>query len=293
MGDKIFKIALIFILIFSLLFMIYLKISDVPFTSFRQFKKYFRFLPPGVKFLIIFMIIVQFISFPFNFIEPGLLIYLFSFNPYLILEEKQYWRIITGQLLHSGFIHILGNMVQFLLFSPFFEKHVGKTLFIFYILNIMILIGFLEILFHYCLYLSIYRNHFGHLLVGFSGVVFSMFPISRYIVKNNKQVTSVPQHRRNLNRSEDSRSPSPILIDGIEIDKYVLCPYNEWISLVLTYLVMPKSSLTCHLAGIIAGNIYVLIVEKYKFTVNENFARFFNVSICIGLISYFLYYILG
>lgn len=165
-----------------------------------------NYIQRGVQYTVYLMTIIQIISHIFYqfFEEPSILFYLFSFNPYLIVEEKQYWRIITGQLFYlDANIFFCFNEFLFCLIGPIFEKQVGTTFFIFYIFIFMISIGFLEIFIHYIMFLCKFRFHFEYLNYGFSAVIFSIFPISRHISKK--------ENKNRIPKISDKKLKSPSL----------------------------------------------------------------------------------
>lgn len=280
-----------FTIIFEIIWVILiLDICKNEFKSFKGFQKYYRHLTPGVKFLISFIAIVHLFSIIFSFIESYLFIYWFSINPFFILEQKQYWRAITGQIIHTNAFHCFSNLLEFFMAAQIFEKHVGTIRFIFFINIIMITITILYVLIHYLMYLSIYDNHFGYLSVGFSGVVFSMYPIARSIIEKERR-TSIRMNLASNGRS--SPSPSPIIIFNRPYPQFISIPNIEWILLVVTSLIIPNASFLVHLLGIIVGHLYVFLFEKsYILSINEGFALIFITLFPIFVILYFISYLI-
>jgi membrane associated rhomboid family serine protease len=54
----------------------------------------------------------------------------YIFRPESILADKEYYRLITSGLLHSGWSHLLWNMVSLYLFGPILEWSLGRTYFL-------------------------------------------------------------------------------------------------------------------------------------------------------------------
>jgi membrane associated rhomboid family serine protease len=87
----------------------------------------------------------------------------YKFEVDKILINKDYKRLITAGFLHSGWSHLILNMLTLLLFSESIERYLGESLF---------LIIYLASLVGSCLFaLFIHRNHGDYSAVGASGAV--------------------------------------------------------------------------------------------------------------------------
>lgn len=47
---------------------------------------------------------------------------------YPVIENKEYWRVITAGFIHINIEHLVINVTMLTLFSTFIEQHIGKTI---------------------------------------------------------------------------------------------------------------------------------------------------------------------
>ncbi|MFP3268648.1 MAG: rhomboid family intramembrane serine protease [Desulfurococcales archaeon] len=98
---------------------------------------------PVVNEILILLNVVIFIVSYFwpSLILPGAtslddIINAFGFRPYYLLKGEMVWTIITAMFLHSGFVHLLGNMLYLYIFGDNIEAALGKLRYlVFYILS--------------------------------------------------------------------------------------------------------------------------------------------------------------
>lgn len=60
------------------------------------------------------------------FKEPSLVAKM-AFTPRRIIENKEYYRILTGGFIHAGMGHLLFNMMTLYFFGPFLELRIGSA----------------------------------------------------------------------------------------------------------------------------------------------------------------------
>ena len=90
----------------------------------------------------------------------------YSFQVDAILVRKEYKRLITSGFLHSGWMHLIFNMVTLYFFSASLESLLG--------LPVLVVLYFASLLGGNLLALFIHRNHPGYSAVGASGAISGM-----------------------------------------------------------------------------------------------------------------------
>ena len=132
-------------------------------------------LPEAVKFIIIFNIIIFIITEIFGF--KFLFFEVFGLIPRLSWESYKIWQPITYLFLHSGFFHILINMLVLWMFGKELEYRWGKNKFLFYYLITGIGSGILTIL---------YNPYSMIPIVGASGAIYGILIAYTLIYPNRK-----------------------------------------------------------------------------------------------------------
>ena len=92
------------------------------------------------------------------------------------VKDREYWRIVSSMFLHSGFLHVMNNMVMFVLFAMFMESVLGSWKFSLLYFTCGILAGVV----------SVFTNHAVN--VGASGAIFGLVGwalAQRLIYKNH------------------------------------------------------------------------------------------------------------
>ncbi|MGM0432743.1 MAG: rhomboid family intramembrane serine protease, partial [Spirochaetota bacterium] len=96
------------------------------------------------------------------------LLYYLSLVPGLVVHEQFVWQFFTYMFVHSGFSHILFNMIGLFFFGTQVERSMGSREFLlFYLLT-----GFLAGVFSFFFYLA--TGSMGVFLLGASGAVYAV-----------------------------------------------------------------------------------------------------------------------
>ncbi len=153
---------------------------------------------------------------------------LFSINPYLVIYNYEFYRIISSAFVHSGLLHIFFNMMSLLQIGTILEIQFGTLQFLVVTLWLVILSSTLYVLFSYILSLAF--NNISWLYyssVGFSGVLFSYAIIETY----------------------HSNMPTRSVFGLFEVPSKVY----PWVLLVILQIMLPNVSWLGHVSGIIVG----------------------------------------
>lgn len=132
-----------------------------------------------------------------------------------LIEDGQWWRIITSIFIHGGFIHLLFNMFSLFLFGPELEKIAGKARFI----TIYLLAGIFGNVVTFVFQEGMYAS------VGASGAIFGIFGAFAALVYYTRR--TMPQLKQII---------MPLII----------------ISVIITFL-SPNVNSASHLGGLITG----------------------------------------
>lgn len=132
-----------------------------------------------------------------------------------LIEDGQWWRIITSIFIHGGFIHVLFNMFSLFLFGPELEKIAGKARFI----TIYLLAGIFGNVATFVFQEGMYAS------VGASGAIFGIFGAFAALVYYTRR--TMPQLKQII---------MPLII----------------ISVIITFL-SPNVNIASHLGGLITG----------------------------------------
>jgi membrane associated rhomboid family serine protease len=99
----------------------------------------------------------------YAFGERGTLIQRWSFQPQRILEDGQWYRLLTAGFIHTGWWHLLFNIITLYFFGPEIERILGTLKFVLLYLGA-------EMAAH-CLTLYLHRDTPGYAAVGASGAI--------------------------------------------------------------------------------------------------------------------------
>jgi membrane associated rhomboid family serine protease len=180
-------------------------------------------------------------------------------HPLTIIQSFQrgniLWnRILLSSIIHADDYHLYYNMTSLLWKGIHLEKSLGSYSFAFLVLFSLIVSHSIMILLSYLLFVyggfSSYHSGMDSCAVGFSAVLFSL----KYVW--------------------NTISPETTNIMGMF---KVPSKYAAWIELVLISLLTPNASFIGHLAGILAGYLYlVLFVENgiYQFPIPRFITNF-------------------
>ncbi len=80
-------------------------------------------------------VIISFIAFS----QRSTLIERYSLSPYIFINQRKWYLLITSGFLHADFIHLLFNMLTFYFFAPILENTIGSLEFIIIYFGSMIL----------------------------------------------------------------------------------------------------------------------------------------------------------
>lgn len=75
------------------------------------------------------LIIINFIMFLFNYVNPYVLGYL-ALTPILVIKRMFIWQIFTYMFIHANFTHIFLNMLALFIFGVPLERRLGSTEFL-------------------------------------------------------------------------------------------------------------------------------------------------------------------
>lgn len=162
-----------------------------------------------------------------------------AIKPSNIVAGKYIWTFITSMFMHSGFFHLLINMLSLFFVGSLVEKIIGrKRYFWFYILS-----GIFAGLF-FVLMSLIFTADFGTYAVGASGALFGLIGLLMFLTPN-----------------------LPVYVMFIPIP--IKMKYAAPGMLILLWLISITGDVsignTAHLGGLVAGLIYGLFLSiKYK-----------------------------
>ncbi|MBM7705018.1 rhomboid family intramembrane serine protease [Metabacillus iocasae] len=97
-----------------------------------------------------------------------------------LIEQGEYWRLVTPIFLHSGFSHLLFNTFSLVLFAPALERLLGKSKFIFAYIGSGLIANIITFWLHPPTY-----SH-----VGSSGAIFGLLGMYIFLILYQKHVLS-------------------------------------------------------------------------------------------------------
>ena len=159
---------------------------------------------------------------------------------------RDWKRIVLSPFFHLDDLHLYYNMVSFLWKGMSIETRVGSTAMLYLISVFTVLTSATLLILDYCL--SILLNDLSYLhtcAAGFSGVIFALKVVTTYNVS--------------------SGSMSNVFLFQVPTR------IAYWVELVVIQLLLPSTSFTGHLAGIIVGLLYVKGPLK---NIMESFGRY-------------------
>ena len=131
------------------------------------------------------LIITNFIVFVISFFFRGPIISELGFRPIYLTPElfPQIYTLFTSMFIHSGFLHIFGNMLVFFFIGMAFEQRIGWKKF----LIIYLITGVCGSLAHSLLYLNSDIP-----LVGASGAIFGIMGAFAFSYPNDEVIMPIP-----------------------------------------------------------------------------------------------------
>lgn len=155
----------------------------------------------------------------------------FSFIPFLILKEGQYYRIVTSAFVHGGMFHIAMNMMSLVALGGALEPAYGSIRFLWISLLAIFLAGGIAFAFLYLCSVLINPSYLFTNSVGYSGVLFSYAVIEAF------------------HSAEASRSVFGIFS--------VPTKWYPFILLLILQFILPNISFSGHLGGLLAGMLLI------------------------------------
>lgn len=171
-----------------------------------------------------------------------LLLYMMNFIPFIphkyffqglsgmniYIADGEYWRLVTPIFLHANFSHLLFNSLSLILFGPFLEKALGKSIFILNYLACGVIANLATFIF-----LPLTYSH-----VGASGAIYGLFGIylAMFLLK-----------KREISQRDTQQIIIPIIV----------------IALIMTFI-ESNVNITAHIAGILAGCLLGFLLFKKK-----------------------------
>ncbi len=189
--------------------------------SFQQFIRLYPVVTLIVAVHLVLFLAMQLPIFPKNLILETLA----SVN--ILIENGEYWRLVTPIFLHVGFTHLLFNSFSLVLFGPSLERALGKISF----LLVYLACGIAANIATYVLKPPYYTH------IGASGAIFGLFGIYLAVLLLKKE--SMPQHGRQI--------ILPIVAIGV----------------IMTFF-QANVNVTAHIFGLIAGLLIGSLLLKIK-----------------------------
>lgn len=157
-------------------------------------------------------------------------------------------RIVFSSIIHVNDMHLYSNMISFCWKGINLEKKIGSQALMKLIIYSILMSSTLMILLSFILDHFNFSNNISGLhscAVGFSAVLFSLKYVWNYYSSTNTS----------------SNSNSSTMLLGMNIPM----KYLAWVELILISILIPNTSFLGHLAGILAGYIYMKYLKNISF----------------------------
>ncbi|DBB01243.1 TPA: hypothetical protein ACH3X1_001113 [Trebouxia sp. C0004] len=171
------------------------------------------------------------------FLKPnGFSLPTFGLSPFMVWEQRQFYRVLTAGFLHADFDHMVSNASSLVISSSYLERGLTRLQFAATMASLALSSHGLYVLSSWvdCCWFGLWRQYFLEGAVGASGLGFAM-----QVVADNMRGSTV----------------SVFGISGLEAPAKFSC----WISLAVTQILVPQASFTGHLCGVLAGLLHVYI----------------------------------
>lgn len=123
---------------------------------------------------LIFLLIVNIIMF-FLTTKSPIIIDNVGLNPYLIIKNKEYYRLVLSKICHLDFKHLFYNMLNLIILYYTLGSKINFSKYIFFHL---IIFNIIYISISYLLYFYFKKNYYYNCTsVGFSGIIFGLLHI--------------------------------------------------------------------------------------------------------------------
>ncbi|KAF6163459.1 hypothetical protein GIB67_029308 [Kingdonia uniflora] len=205
--------------------------DDFPLQVLQALNKYCRLKrkPPVTSALIVANTIIYFRSDLLDKVLP--MIEEVGFNPHLILKDRDLKRFLVSAFFHLDELHLGGNNMTSLLWKGFqLENSMGSAKFASMVATLLGMSHVTTLLLTKSLtFFNIREPYYLNTSVGFSGVLFAM-----EVVLNDP---------KNHNTS----------VEGLVVP----ARHAAWAKLIILHILGPKAAFLGHLAGILAGILYL------------------------------------
>jgi len=195
------------------------------------------------------IIIANFLVFLLSIFYPNEIIGDLGFRPaYLFIDQlPQLYTLFTSMFVHSGFLHILGNMFVFFFMGVAFEQRIGRKKF----LVIYLITGICGTLTHSALNLNSWIP-----VVGASGAIFGILGAFAYAYPRDEVVMPVPL--------------GIMLIMRIKVI-YATILFAILETIVVIFSVQDNTAHFAHLGGLVSGVLLaVVLIGKKAQKVNQS-----------------------
>jgi membrane associated rhomboid family serine protease len=195
------------------------------------------------------IIIANFLVFLLSIFYPNEIIGDLGFRPaYLSIDQlPQLYTLFTSMFVHSGFLHILGNMFVFFFMGVAFEQRIGRKKF----LVIYLITGICGTLTHSALNLNSWIP-----VVGASGAIFGILGAFAYAYPRDEVVMPVPL--------------GIMLIMRIKVI-YATILFAILETIVVIFSVQDNTAHFAHLGGLVSGVLLaVVLIGKKAQKVNQS-----------------------
>ena len=207
------------------------------------------------------IIIANFLVFVLSIFYPNEIIGDLGFRPaYLSIDQlPQLYTLFTSMFVHSGFLHILGNMFVFFFMGVAFEQRIGRKKF----LVIYLITGICGALTHSALNLNS-----GIPVVGASGAIFGILGAFAYAYPRDEVVMPVPL--------------GIMLIMRIKVI-YATILFAILETVVVIFSVQDSTAHFAHLGGLVSGVLLAAVLigkkaEKMKQSNNPGSADYMQIN---------------
>lgn len=158
----------------------------------------------------------------------------------LVVQNQQFWRIVTSQLSHVDFIHLLFNMTSLWSLGGFEQGGQNSVVVLQQSLWLLVGSGLICLAFYHAAIYLFHKEYYRHVTaVGYSAVIFGWMALL------------------------SARGISNFSIFGMVQLPMSLAPFG---ALVITSVIIPQASFIGHLSGILMG--YLMAYVLYGVTVN-------------------------
>lgn len=104
----------------------------------------------------------------------------FSINAHLVLNDGEYYRVVSAAFVHGGVMHIFMNMSSLFQLGQSLETQFGSLQFMFLTIWSVFITGFLYVVISWLISVSVYPPQMNTGGVGFSGVLFTFALLESY-----------------------------------------------------------------------------------------------------------------